>query len=69
MTKNFEARLQALEGGNQNEDLPSAIAWTAIDPLMSESHGFGRKYTRNGAKTIEFNSQEDIDNFLGKTVQ
>jgi hypothetical protein len=68
MTKNFEQRLQALENQKQDEDLPSTIAWTAIDPLMSESHGFGRKYTRNGAKTIEFNSQEDIDNFMGKML-
>jgi hypothetical protein len=68
MTRSIEQRIAALETQNQDEDLPSAIAWTAIDPLMSESHGFGRIYHRNGPKTIQFHTQEDVDKFMGKMV-
>jgi hypothetical protein len=69
MTKmTIESRLKALENVQPFDELSSTIAWLSIDPLMSESYGFGRIHTRNGAKTIEFNTQEDVNNFLGKTV-
>jgi hypothetical protein len=67
MTKSIEQRLQALEGRTQSDELPSAIAWLPLNP-EHESFGFGRIHSRNGTKTIQFHTQEDVDNFMGKMV-